>query len=138
MSTTRLAAATAAAVTVLTTSGVAAAATSPVISKEVVSVRKVAPLTVPGTGVKKGARLPRGAVLVFRTVTLEKGQKARVTLAAPGALTLRGLVPSNSAVGFTVERPLPYVGHRSVMVRAYVKPDASAGKHAGRIWAVVR
>jgi hypothetical protein len=78
MSAPRLAAATAV-VAVLTTSGVAAAATTPVISKEVLSMRKTAPLTIPGTGVKQGARLPRGAHLVFRTVTLEKGQKVRIT-----------------------------------------------------------
>jgi hypothetical protein len=127
------------AVAVLTTSGVAAAAkTAPVVSKEVLSMRKTAPLTIPGTGVKKGAPLPRGAQLVFRTVTLEKGQRARVTLGAPRGMTLRGLVPgANEAIGFTVEPFVPYVGRRFVTVRAYVAPNAAAGKHTGRIWALV-
>lgn len=134
---TRLAAAIAVAV-VLVPTAVAAAATTPAVHKEVISTRRIAPLTVEGTGVKKGARLARGEELVFRTVTLEKGQKVRLTLGAPRGMTLRGLVPSpSSAVGFDVVKPVPYVGRSSVTIRAFTFPKATAGKHSGRIWALV-
>ena len=120
-------------------SGVAAAASSPVVSKEVVSTRMTAPLTIPGTGVKQGARLPRGARLIFRSVTLEKGQRVSMVLRAPAHTTLRGLVPANgAAIAFTVQRPMHFVGRRAVTVRASVAPKAGAGEHTARIWALVR
>ena len=94
---------------------------------------------IPGTGVKQGARLPRGARLIFRTVTLEKGQRVSMVLRAPAHTTLRGLVPANgAAIAFTVQRPMHFVGRRAVTVRASVAPKASAGEHTARIWALVR
>jgi hypothetical protein len=127
-----------AAAAVLASSGVAAAA-SPVISKEVVSTRTIAPLTIPGTGVKSGARLPRGARLIFRAVTLEKGQRVSLTLRAPARTTLRGLAPSDvRAISFAVTRPRNYVGRSAVTVRAQVAPHAGGGEHSARIWALVR
>jgi hypothetical protein len=127
-----------AAIAVLASSGVAAAA-SPSVSKEVVSTRTTAPLTIPGTGVKKGARLPRGARLIFRTVTLHKGQRASLTLRAPAHSTLRGVVPAaTGGIDFAVARPSHYVGRSAVTVRAAVAPKAGAGEHSARIWALVR
>lgn len=135
----RLAAvATAAAITSLATTGVAAAATPPV-SKEVVATRRTAPLTIPGTGVKKGARLPRGARLVFRTVTLGRGRHVTLTLRAPAHTALRGLAPSSSrAIAFTVVRPKHFVGRKAVVLRAVASPAAGRGVHRARIWALVR
>jgi hypothetical protein len=139
MSAARLAAAFAAAAGVVPASAaVAAAPPAPVVSKQVVSARTTAPLTIPGTGVKQGARLPHGDRLEFRTVTLEKGQKVRLTLRAPNGMTLRGLASGGTTVGFTVVRPVRYVGRREVTVRAFVSPKAKSGAHAGRIWALVR
>jgi hypothetical protein len=140
MSAPRLAAALAvAAVAVPGTAAVAAAATAPVVSKQVSSPRKTAPLTIPGTGIKRGMRLPHGDRLVFRTVTLAKGQTVRFMLRAPAHMTLRGLAPSaNPRLDFNVVRPVRYVGHREVTVRVNVSPSASSGKHTGRIWALVR
>jgi hypothetical protein len=70
-------------------------------------------------------------------VRLEKGQKVRVTLRAPAHMTLRGLASGGATVGFTVVRPVRYVGRREVTVRAFVSPNAKPGKHTGRIWALV-
>jgi hypothetical protein len=139
MSAPRLAAALAAAAAAApATTALAAAPPAPVVSKQVVSARTTAPLTIPGTGVKQGARLPHGDRLVFRTVTLEKGQKVRVTLRAPAHMTLRGVAAGGATVGFTVVRPVHYVGRREVIVRAFVAPKAKSGAHTGRIWALVR
>jgi hypothetical protein len=123
--------------TSLVGAGAASAATNPVVSKEMTSSLTRAPLTIPGTGVKKGARLPRGDRLVSRTVRLEKGHRVRFVMRAPKGKTLRGLAPSGTAIDFNVVRPLHYVGHRAVTVRASVAPAAKAGRHTGRMWALV-
>jgi hypothetical protein len=126
-----------AAASLLGTSAAASAATNPVVSKETTSGATRAPLTIPGTGVKKGARLPRGDRLMFRTVTLEKGQTVEFTMRAPRGMTLRGLAPGGRAVGFSVVRPVHYPGRRAVTVRAFVPSNAKAGTHTARIWALV-
>ena len=126
-----------AATSLVATSTVASAATNPVVSKEMTSSTTRAPLTIPGTGVKKGARLPRGDRLVSRTVKLEKGQKLRFDMRAPKGKTLRGLAPTAGAVGFAVVHPVHYVGRRAVTVRAFTLPRVKAGSHTGRIWALV-
>jgi hypothetical protein len=122
----------------LAVSGVAVAAAAPLVSKERTCTGARAPLTVPGTGVKKGARLPRGERIVFRQVTLAKGQKVDLEITAPARKRLRGLaVAENGRVGFTVVSPRHYVGHRSVEVRAFAAPHTT-GTHSGRIFALVR
>jgi hypothetical protein len=122
----------------LAVSGVAVAAAPPSVSKERTWTGATAPLTVPGTGLKKGARLPRGDRIVFREVTLAKGQKVDLRIAAPAGKRLRGLaVAENGRVGFTVVSPRNYVGHRSVEVRAFAAPHTT-GTHSGRIFALVR
>jgi hypothetical protein len=136
MSPRKIALATAAAA--LTTAGVATAAEAPVVSAQKASTAKTAPLTVPGTGLKKGARLPSGARLVYREVTLEGKQKVLLTIKAPAGKTLRGLAPvEGSHVGFVVVKPLHYGGRRSVQVRAFGDGKAS-GETTGRIYALVR
>jgi hypothetical protein len=121
----------------LAMSGVAVAAAPPSVSKEQRWTGARAPLAVPGTGVKKGARLPRGDRIVFRTVTLAKGEKVDLTITAPAGRRLRGLaVAENGRVAFTVIGPRDYVGHRSVPVRAFAAPHET-GTHSGRIFALV-
>jgi hypothetical protein len=121
----------------LAMSGVAVAAAPPSVSKERTWTGARAPLTIPGTGVKKDARLPHGNRIVFRTVTLAKGQKVDLTITAPAAKRLRGLaVAENGRVGFTVVSPRNYVGHRSVKVKAFAAPHET-GMHSGRIFALV-
>jgi hypothetical protein len=121
----------------LAMTGVAAAAAPPSVSKERTWTGAKAPLTIPGTGVKKDARLPRGDRIVFRTVTLAEGQKLDLTITAPAGKRLRGLAVAETArVAFTVVSPRNYVGHRSVKVKAFAAPHQT-GTHSGRIFALV-
>ena len=133
--TRRLAAATS--VALLAATGVAAAADAPVVSAQHTSSATTAPLTIPGTGIQKGERLPSGARLIYRTVTLEGKQKVTFTLKAPAGTRLRGLVPSSSDVGFAVVDKRSYVGHTKVTLRAFGNPKA-AGEVTGRIYGLVR
>lgn len=120
----------------LSTSAVALASNAPSASKERTWTGATAPLTIPGTGVKQGARLPHGASIVYRSVTLTHGQKANVALRAPAGTRLRGLANSGK-VGFTVVSPRHYAGQRSVKVKAFAAPKAT-GRLTGRIYALVR
>ncbi|HEY3190933.1 MAG TPA: hypothetical protein VGJ70_25805 [Solirubrobacteraceae bacterium] len=135
MKTTRIIAS--AAVAALASAGVATAAEAPTVSAQKTMAGKTAPLTIPGTGVKKGARLPAGARIVYRDVTLTKGQKPTLTLRAPAGKRLRGLAPTEGGVGFVVVRPASYTGKRAVTVRAYAAPKAT-GEVTGRIYALAR
>jgi hypothetical protein len=58
--TRKLAAATS--VVLLAASGVAAAADAPIVSAQHTSTATKAPLTIPGTGIQKGERLPTARV----------------------------------------------------------------------------
>ena len=133
--TRKLAAATT--VAMLAASGVAAAAAAPVVSAQKTSSATTAPLTIPGTGVKKGAKLPSGARLIYREVTVEGSQKATLTLKAPSGKRLRGLVPSSDAVGFVVVDKGNYAGRKQVRVRAFANPNTT-GEATGRIYGLVR
>ena len=99
--TRKLTAATATAL--LAVSGVAAAADAPVVGSQKTSTARTAPATIPGTGIQKGERLPNGARIVYRDVTIEGSQIARFTIKAPAGKRLRGLAPrEGSDVGFVV------------------------------------
>lgn len=129
--------ATASAVALLGSAGVATGAEAPVVSAQSTLTGK-APVTVPGTGLKKGERLPKGARIVFRDVTLEGDQKVRLTLKAPAGKKLRGLaVRENDEIGFVVVHKGSYVGRSKVQVRAFAAPKAE-GEATGRIYALVR
>jgi hypothetical protein len=122
----------------LATAGVATAAETAKVSSQHTAKSRFAPLTIPGTGVKKGERLPGATRIVFRTVTLEHGQSATLTLRAPKGKTLRGLAQREGGkVGFVVLDKGSYVGRKQVKVRAYVAKDAQ-GEQTGRIYALVR
>jgi hypothetical protein len=133
--TRKLAAATT--VALLAASGVAAAADAPVVGAQKTSSAKTAPLTIPGTGVKKGERLPSGARLVYRDVTLEGKQTATFTIKAPAGKRLRGLVPTEGQVGFAVVDRGSYVGHQKVKVRTFAARNAT-GEISGRIYGLAR
>jgi len=66
-------------VALLTVSGVAVAAEAPVVSSQKTLAAKTAPVTIAGTKVKKGQRLPVGARIIYREVTLEGRQTTRLT-----------------------------------------------------------
>jgi hypothetical protein len=124
----------------LAATAVAAAAGAPVVSAQKTSPARTAPLTIPGTGVKKGMRLPSGARLVYRDVTLEGKQKvSRVVICAPKGKTIRGLaVRSGDRVDFLVTDEGNYVGRRQVVSRAYLYGRPPAGEHTGRLYGLVR
>src|SRR5262249_52796708 len=88
LSKTLLTAATATAA--LAAAGVAFAAQSPVVTAQKVLGVKTAPSTIPGTGVKKGATLPKGARIVYRDVTLSGSQEPKFVITAPKGKTIRG------------------------------------------------
>jgi hypothetical protein len=132
--TRKLAAATS--VALLAASGVAAAA-APVVSAQRTSAATKAPLTIPGTGIQKGERLPRGARLVYRDVTLEGKQTVRLALKAPSGKRVRGLVPKSGDVGFVVVDKGDYTKRSKVTLRAFANPKA-AGEVTGRIYGLVR
>jgi len=122
---------------VLASSGAAAAADAPVVSAQH-TVAGRAPLTVPGTGVRAGITLPTGARLVYRRVTIERGQAARVVLRAPAGKTLRGIgMPEGQKVAFQLVAPRAYVGRRQVTVRATVIGGVDT-EVTGRVYALAR
>lgn len=126
------------AVLVIAGSGVAAAAGAPIVGAQHTSSAKTAPQTIPGTGVKQGAKLPSGARIIYRQVTLEGKQKVKLTLTAPAGKRIRGLVPQEgSDVGFVVTDKGSYAGRKKVTVRAFANPKAS-GEVSGRIYGLVR
>lgn len=121
----------------LAVGGVASAAEAPVVTGQKTLSVKTAPTTIPGTGIKKDARLPSGARIVYRDVTLSGAQEPKFTLTAPKGKSIRGLaVRENDDVGFAVVDRNNYAGHRSVRVRAYLAPNTDEG--SGRIYALVR
>ena len=128
----------ASAATALAVSGVAAAAEAPVVGAQKTSTAKTAPATIPGTGIQQGERLPGGARIVYRDVTLEGKQIARFTIKAPAGKRLRGLAPrEGSDVGFVVTTSGNYAGRTKVALRAYKNPKAG-GEVTGRIYGLVR
>jgi hypothetical protein len=121
-----------AAVATLAASGVATAATAPVVSKQQTATETKAPVAI--GSVKKGARLPAGDRIVFRTVTLSKGQKVSVTMTAPKGMTLRALAHAGK---ITWKAPKAFSGKRSVKLSVTTAKGAS-GKITGHVYALVR
>lgn len=124
-------------VAALAASGVATAADAPVVSAQKTSVATHAPVTIPGTGVQKGDRLPTGARLVYRDVTLEGDQTTTFTIKAPAGKRLRGLVPKTSDVGIAVVGKGNYVRRTKVTLRAFLDQSAT-GERTSRIYGLVR
>jgi len=130
---------TAATITALLASaGVATAADAPIVSKQHTSTAKRAPMTIPGSGLQRGDRLPSGARLVYRDVTLEDDQTATFNIKAPDGKRLRALATKEGQdVGFMVVDRGSYAGRTKVQVRAYANPNAD-GEVEGRIYGLAR
>jgi hypothetical protein len=122
----------------LATAATASAAQAPTVSAQHLWRGATAPLTVPGAGLKRGAKIRKGDWLVYREVSISKGQKITFRMTATGGRRLLGLAPADvQQVNFTVVRPVHY-GHKvSVLVRAFPGPKA-AGRVIGRIYALTR
>jgi hypothetical protein len=114
--------------------GIADAADTPVISAQH-SVTGTSPVSIPGTGVKRGAKLPAGSRVIYRSVRLAKGQEPHVTLTAPSGKALRGLADSGK-VGFVLVGPKDYPGKAKVVVKAFSAPKVT-GDATGKIYALV-
>ena len=123
---------------ILASAGVATAADAPIVSKQHTSPAKTAPMEIPGTGLQRGDRLPGGARLVYRNVTLEGDQTVRFNIKAPNGKRLRALATKEGQdVGFMVVDRRDYAGKTKVRVRAYANPNAD-GEVEGRIYGLVR
>jgi hypothetical protein len=134
-STKTLIAATAA---VLSSAAVATAAEAPVVSAQHTRSGSTSPVSVPGTGIHAGDKLPAGARLIYRDVTLSRPQQPKLTLKAPAGKVLKGLAQGRTAkVGFVLVGPRDYPGHRSVTVKAFAAPKTGGRVH-GRIYALVK
>jgi hypothetical protein len=117
---------------------VGSAADAPSVSGQTAWAGTSSPVTVPGTGLKQHAAIPKGARLVYRNVTISPGQKVTFRFTATGGRTLRGLVPGTGRqVGFAVVKPYYYAGKTSVTVRAFAASQRG-GRVPGRIYAYTR
>jgi hypothetical protein len=122
----------------LASAATAAAATAPTVSPQHAWTSATTPLTVPGTGLKRGNKIPKGARLIYREVSISKGQKIQFRINATGGRRLRGLAVSDiQQVGFAVVKPAHYPGKTSVLVRAFPAPKVK-GRVIGRIYALTR
>jgi hypothetical protein len=119
-------------VAALATGGVATAATKPVVSKQQTSTAKTAPVAI--GSVKKGAKLPKGDSIVFRKVTIAKGQKASVTMAASKGKTLQALAHAGK---ITWKAPKALKGKKSVKLSVTTAKGAK-GTVKGTVYALVR
>lgn len=134
--TRKLTAATA--VLALASTGVATAADAPIVSDQMTSASHYAPVLIPGTGIKKGARLPSGARIIYRDVTLEGKQTVNVTLRAPAGKRMRALAFREPAkVGFSTTGKGSYYGRKEARLRAFVAPHVT-GEATTRFYALVR
>jgi hypothetical protein len=77
-----------------------------------------APVSVPGTPVRRGHAVPAGWSLVGRPVRLAAGEEPGATLDCGRTRALAGLAATDDGLGL---RPATrrYVGHRRVAVTAY-------------------
>jgi hypothetical protein len=121
---------------VLGVAATAGAAEAPVVSDQQ-WIAGHAPVTIPGTGVRKGEWMGAKAKLVYRDVTLEAGQKARVTLRADGTRRVRGLAVAKLGKLRFVALDTRYPGRRQVTVRAWVAARTH-GEVTTRIYALTR
>lgn len=96
----------------------------------------VSPITVPGTGLRKGQKLKKGQKLVSRTVALGDAKTARFTLSCGTAGSrLKGLgYADGGQARFNIEGSSNYVGKRSVRLRADAPKDA--GDARGTMYAL--
>jgi len=118
--------------------GVATAADAPIVTDQKTSASRFAPVLIPGTGIKKGERLPTGARIVYRDVTLEGKQTVNVTLRAPAGKRMRALAFKDPIqIVFSTTRKGSYSGRKQVTLRTRVAPTVT-GEVSARVYALVR
>lgn len=95
--------------------GTRAASSSAAVGPQKTWTRKTAPVDLPGTGIERGDRLPKGAVLVYRAIDVPKGEKRRVKLVVPKGKKIVTAAQSGAFGSGVVDKD--YVGTRSVTIR---------------------
>ena len=85
------------------------------------------PVTIPGSGLKRGDRLGRGQLLLRRLTSATAGRRRVITLRCPSGTRHAGLGTFDaSRIAFGVIGG-NYVGHRSVRVRVAAPPGTKRG-----------
>ncbi|MFA4928315.1 MAG: hypothetical protein WC558_07350 [Patulibacter sp.] len=109
------------------------AAKAPAVGPQKTWTKKTAPVDIPSTGIRRGDKLPKGSVLVYRAVNVPKGEKRRVRLVVPEGKKLVTAAQSG-AFGSAVIGQTSYVGKRSVTTRV------AGGRNGaeGRLYAYAR
>jgi len=119
-------------------SGVAAAADAPIVSAQKTSASHYAPVLIPGTGIKKGERLPEGAKVVYRDITMTAKQEVTITLRAPDGTRIRALAERHDRhVGFSVTNAHSPYGRKHATLRVWAERDMP-DEVTERIYALVR
>ena len=128
---------TAAAVAALASTGIATAADAPEVSRQS-WIAGAALVDIPGTGIQQGEWMGSKAKLVYRDVTLERGQRATFNLRAAKGLKVRAVaVPEGQQVSIKV-LDRDYAGEQVVRVQATVAPGAGDGEVTGRVYAYTK
>ncbi len=126
------------AVLALVGSGVAAAADAPIVSAQKTSSSRYSPVLIPGTGIKKGERLPKGAKVVYRDITIAPRQEVTITLRAPDGKRVRAIAERDTRnVGFAVATKHSPYGRKHVKMRVFASPNMS-GEVTERMYALTR
>ncbi len=130
---------TAVATTALAVSGgVAAAADSPVVSKQG-ALMGTALADFPAVDLKKGDWAGSRALMLYRDVTVEEGQVARVTFRAPAGSRIRSIGHVHGSVLSARARDIHYRGDRSVTLRVKIAEDrATDGEVTERIYVLAK
>ena len=121
----------------LAATGIAGAAEAPEVSKQSWTAGH-ALVDFPGTGFQQGDWLGSKAKMVSREVTIEHGQKVRLTLRALKGQKIRALGASEDQQLVVTALDDHYAGKRSVTVRASVRPDAGDVEVTERVYALSR
>lgn len=111
----------------LAATGIASAAEAPVVSKQTWTAG-YALADFPGTGYEQGEWLGSKAKMVSRKVTLEGGQKVRLTLRAEKGQRIRGLGVTEDQKLDVVAVDEDYAGKRSVTVRVRIARGARSAR----------
>lgn len=102
------------------------ATSSPAVGPQQTWTRKTSPVDLPGTGIERGDRLPKGSVLVYRQIDIPKREKRRVRLVVPKGKKIETAAQSGSFGSGVINRD--YVGTRSVTIRAAGGQNGAQGR----------
>ena len=99
------------------------------------------PVAMPG-GFKQGARIPRGHVLLRRSVSITRADGQRnITFTCPGRRRVRTIAlndPSNIGLGVD-DSQLPYTRRTRIRLFVYAAPSIDRGETArGRVYVLCR